>query len=544
MTFLGHHGRMRLITLVLAVLLSAGPAFSATVKIATYNVENLFDAQNDGSEYPDYVPGGRAGWNRRLAVIKTAHTARVIAALAADVVALQEIESRRALDRLRKKLRADGRDYPYSALADTAETTVACALLSRFPLQQTEEISPGPGRRNILKAVVSVDEHPLVLFINHWKSRQGPESRRLVYARALKKEIDQLPPDADVVVLGDFNANYNEYETFRDKARLNDTGGITGINHVLGTVQEGRLVDESILIRRRDHRYLYNLWLELPPWQRWSHEYFGHRSSLDSIIVSGGLFDDHGISYLDNSFARFTADFLFRDGAIFRWQQADHGRGRHLGEGYSDHLPLVACFASGPFSDQPEPAAAGRRDKSASSPVAISRLYEIPAGRVNLGLKNCAVIYAHGNNAVIKQKSGRAIYVYQAADDLEPGGTYDLTVRQLYDHYGLREIKAVSDLTRRDGTVDPRDYFLDPAGLDLNDRRWQNEVISSLAGVYRDKALLHEGERIRLYFKDKHLRPAENTRLIITGARVGFHRTPELVIEKPGQVQVLSGGQP
>ena len=544
MTFLGHHGRIRLITLALALLLSAGPVLSATVTIATYNVENLFDAHDDGSEYPDYQAGGPAGWNRRLAEIKTAHTARVIAALAADVVALQEIESRRALARLRETLRADGRDYPYSALADAAETTVSCALLSRFPLQQTVEISPGPGRRNILKAVVTVDGHPLVLFVNHWKSRQGPESRRLVYARALRKEIDRLPPDADAVILGDFNANYNEYETFRDKARLNDTGGKTGINHVLGTVQEGRLVDESILVRRRDHRYLYNLWLELPARQRWSHEYFGHRSSLDSIIVSGGLFDDHGISYQDNSFARFTADFLFRDGAIFRWQQADHGRGRHLGKGYSDHLPLVACFASGPFSDRPEAPAAGLPEKIASSQVAISRLYEIPAGRVNLALKDCAVIYTHGNSAVIKQKSGRAIYVYQAADGLEPGGIYNLTVRRLYDHYGLREIKAVSDLARRDDTVDPRSYFLDPTGLDLNDRRWQNEVISSLSGVYRDKALHQAGGRIRLYFKDKDLRPSENTRLIITGARVGFHRTPELVIEKSTQVQGLAGGQP
>ncbi|MFO8048894.1 MAG: endonuclease/exonuclease/phosphatase family protein, partial [Desulfosudaceae bacterium] len=380
---------LKKITAIILVLilstLSAGPVFSTTIKVATYNLENLFDAHNDGTEYPDYVPGGKHGWNRDLAEKKTAQMTRVIIALEADILGLQEIESQRALDRLLKKLAEAGRPYAYSALADTPPTTVACGLISRYPVVRTKEILPGRHQRSILKATLNIEGHPLTIFVNHWKSRQGPESRRLVYARALKKEIDKLDPAADFIVLGDFNSNYNEHQTFRDVSRLNNTNGITGINHVLGTIRDDRLVDEATLRGRQDHRYLYNLWLELPAWRRWSHEYFGHRNSLDSIIVSGGLYDDQGPSYLDNSFDKFEADFLFHKGNVFRWQQADHGRGKHLGQGYSDHLPLYARFTTDPFKARP-PRSTGENTGEQPEPAEISRLYEVKAGRVALRL--------------------------------------------------------------------------------------------------------------------------------------------------------------
>jgi len=36
------------------------------------------------------------------------------------------------------------------------------------------------------------------------------------------------------------------------------------------------------------------------------------KTSLDSIIVSKGLYDNKGISYVDNSFDKFDPDYLFR----------------------------------------------------------------------------------------------------------------------------------------------------------------------------------------------------------------------------------------
>jgi len=54
------------------------------VKIATYNVENLFDMNNDGTEYEEYIPNGSWGWNDTMYRTKLRNTATVIKDIGAD----------------------------------------------------------------------------------------------------------------------------------------------------------------------------------------------------------------------------------------------------------------------------------------------------------------------------------------------------------------------------------------------------------------------------------------------------------------------------
>jgi hypothetical protein len=180
---------------------------------------------------------------------------------------------------------------------------------------------------------------------------------RIAYAKTLKREIDKLKKDVDFILIGDFNSNYNEYKTFRNSGRLNDTGGITGLNHILRTIKNSgknsgknsEMVNEKTLTKQAANEYLYNLWLEVSKIRRWSYNFFGKKGSPDNIIISKGLYDDKGISYSDNSFNKFQPDYLFKRKAVYRWQRAERGMGRHLGEGYSDHLPIVAYFSTKPF---------------------------------------------------------------------------------------------------------------------------------------------------------------------------------------------------
>jgi predicted extracellular nuclease len=203
--------------------------------------------------------------------------------------------------------------------------------------------------RNILKITLDIEGRILILFVNHWKSKQGPETGRMIYARALKREIDKLEDNADFILAGDFNSNYNESDTFGNSAKLNDTRGITGINHVLKTIMGFEYVNEKNLMEQKDNEYLYNLWFEINAKRRWSYNFFGHKSSPDNIILSKGLYDKKGISYIDNSFGRFTPDYLFYQKGVYRWQRTGKGKGRHLGKGYSDHLPVFALFSTEPF---------------------------------------------------------------------------------------------------------------------------------------------------------------------------------------------------
>ena len=314
------------------------------VKIATYNIENLFDLNYDGSEYVEYIPDSSWQWNRTNYKKKLDNISRVIADMDPDVIALQEVESDLALKDLQKATKRRGSYFRYRAFAGGKNTTVRVALLSKHPIVYTKEIPVSGSReyRSILEVKLTIESAPLYLFINHWKSKSGPESRRVVSAKALRKRLDALGHEEPVLLVGDFNSHHEEYRIFRKKRKHNDTEGITGINHILRTVQDDAPVTLSSL--KSDARYYYNLWYELPGKERWSHNFYGKKESLDHMIISTGLADGKALEYVEGTFARFTPDYLFKKRSIYRWQKSKKHPKHHLGKGYSDHLPILATF--------------------------------------------------------------------------------------------------------------------------------------------------------------------------------------------------------
>ncbi|DAB38700.1 MAG TPA: hypothetical protein CFH83_04755 [Sulfuricurvum kujiense] len=62
------------------------------------------------------------------------------------------------------------------------------------------------------------------------------------------------------------------------------------------------------------------------------------------MIISPSLADGKGIEYVRGSFNRYDPDYLFYKGKVYRWQQSRKYPKHHLGEGYSDHLPIYALF--------------------------------------------------------------------------------------------------------------------------------------------------------------------------------------------------------
>ena len=507
--------------------------------IASYNVENLFDLTKDGTEYTGYIPNTGYGWKKEIFDIKIENIAEVIKDMGADIVALQEVETKNALISLRNKLKELRVDYPYFEIADSKATVVKCAVLSKFPIIERQEIQINNRfARNILKITVDIDGRRLTLFINHWKSKGGPESMRIPYAEVLKKQIDTLDDDVDFILIGDFNSNYNEWESFRYSKRLNDTGGSAGINHILNTVIGSELVNERILTKQTSNEYLYNLWLEIGEKRRWSYNFFGNKNSLDNIIVSKALYDGKGISYIDNSFDKFDPDYLFKKNAVYRWKRAKKGRGKHLGAGYSDHLPIFANFSTGPFSFKDYDAFTKSSSDLRLEKKRISDLYTSRVGKVNYLLQFCTVIYKHENNAIIKQKNGRAIFVYKAGQKLEYGKVYHLTVKMLYDYHRLREITAIDNIKEAGKTADNVPVLLSGLSTDFSKPAFQNEVISEVEGVYK-RGYFYYGEKrkIKLYLKDKKLRPKNNSKISLKHVRIGHYKYPQIVIEKNGQIE-------
>jgi endonuclease/exonuclease/phosphatase family metal-dependent hydrolase len=512
------------ICFLLPLLLLAKP-----VKIASYNVENLFDDRYQGTEYEEYIPG-KHNWNSRMVEIKLVHIAEVICDLDADVIGLQEVENETVFWQLISLLKRVGCPYRYHVITHKKGAPIQVALLSRYRIMRHSEIvvSRAPKVRNILEAVLDIEGHPLTLFVNHWKSKayQGYESKRIAYAKALKKRLAYLPVGTEYILLGDFNSDYNAYLTLSQKN--NDTQGRTAFSDILHTRVGDRLVCKSDLCQHKVVGVHYSLWNELPVAKRWSQKFFSKRSTPDQIVLPASMFDTRGIDYVNHSFGVFHADYLFtKRGYINRWR---YKHGKHMAKGYSDHLPIYAYFDTKPYIKEKQP-----QHMAPQTIRSIDMLYKMDTLESPALLKDAAVIFKRGGHAVVKQRpDGRGIYLYGCAHDLQEGKRYDLLIEGIKSYHGLREILAAYAVKKK-GDVDIHRFTYKSLRTDL----LQNEIVEGIEGIYR-RGYLYVGDRkIPIYFKKKKLMPPEGSRLKITYGHIGYYKRPQLVIYSKKDFKVM-----
>jgi len=312
------------------------------IKIATYNVENLFDLQNKGYKYKEYEPNTKSNWNLKTYKTKLQNLSKVIKDVDADILALQEIHSLQALKDLRFTLKQSGLYYRYYKIADKKNTAIKVAFLSKYPFVYAKElqVTSTYKYRNILEAKFRIDSNDFYMFVNHWKAKSGPESMRVRSAKILRDRISDIGYDKNIILLGDFNSDYEEYIKFKHKRKHNDTNSKTGINHVLRTLKQ--------TTKAKDVKYekdnFYNLWYDADANKRYSYIYKGKKESLDNILISQSLLNKRGISYIYNSIANLDKKYLFKKNKIYRWQLSRGLIQKHKGKGYSDHLPVMAKF--------------------------------------------------------------------------------------------------------------------------------------------------------------------------------------------------------
>ena len=205
-------------------------------------------------------------------------------------------------------------------------------VFTRFPIKSVRTF-PMRSARNLIQVQLDVDGYSLTVFNNHWKAGASDPKMELVRienATVLRRRIDELltaDPNADIVIGGDLNSHYNQKRRYRKLPS-------TGINDVLGS-------QGNELAIRGPTRDLYNLWFELAEAERGSDVYAGEWGTLMHLLVTRGLYDQSGVSYMDNSFAVNRISGLNADaaGLPVRWSREGTG-----GRGYSDHFPLTARF--------------------------------------------------------------------------------------------------------------------------------------------------------------------------------------------------------
>lgn len=498
---------------LLVLLLFPFTLNSTTLKIASYNVENLFDMKNNGVEYEEYLPN-KHNWTRQNFEKKLLNIAEIICDIDADIIALQEIENKNVLKLLKRRLRTIGCYYKYDAITHKKHSAIQLATLSKIPISSVKEINVNKALkyRPILETKFLIDSKPFYVFNNHWASKHSSESSRVLSAKRLKKRVLSLPKSSEYILLGDFNSDYNEYQHFSRK--LNNTQGLVGINHILKTSNNQKLFKKQEISKLSFAHY--NLWLDVPTFQRWSHDFYGKKQALDSMLLPSSLFDGKSLDYVNHSFKVFKPAYLFhKKGYVYRWQ---YKYGRHLGKGYSDHLPIVASFSTKAYHQE---------KLSVNVKIGtISDLYQNP--KSSIMLKKVSVILKTKHHAIIKQHSkGRAIFIY-GAESLIQGHCYDLLVTRLKSHKGLREIINFSleyDYGKKEITSL---YYR--GDLDFNNNKLQNEVIEHIEGVYKDNKLYIDNKSYPIYFKNKSLKPKHKTYINLKKVQIGMYNRLQLVV--------------
>ena len=506
--------------------------FSKPFKVATYNVENLFDAEYVGTEYDNYTV--KRNWTKRMVEIKLDHVAEVICDLDAELLGLQEIENAQIFEQLKKRLSRVGCGYRYSAITSKKGATIQVALLSKFPIEKQRElqVSYSPRVRNILEVEVTVEKEPLLVFVNHWKSRayHGVESKRMKYAKVLKSRLDTIPVSKAYMVLGDFNTDYDAHLSLENK--INDTKGKTGLHHILGVADGNTLVDESDMLNGSKGLH-YTLWNELELDQRWNTKFYGKKGTADHIVLSSALFDTKGLEYVNNSFKVFRRDYLFtKRGYINRWQ---YKKGKHRGKGYSDHLPVYAYFDSKPYEPGSDNIALTRKREVKN----IEYFYTKEALENDIIIEDAVVVWKRRGNALIKQsKQGRGIFLYACASQLKEGEKYDLLVRAMKEYKGLKELTHVYVLKEK-SKADPYTYILKQEDFSKKIAYRQNEVIEGLVGTYKNRHFYTDGRKIPIYFKKKKSTPPNGSKIKIDYALLGYYKKLQLVVYSKKDFEIL-----
>jgi endonuclease/exonuclease/phosphatase family metal-dependent hydrolase len=308
----------------------------------SWNVQNLFDDVDNGSEYYEYDPAN-GEWNNDLFNRKAAAIAEVITAAVPggpDIVLLQEVENDNALTLLNDGyLKPLG--YHYSLFLPTQNSAIGCGVLSRIAIISVKSHAVNfrgkTAGRNISEIDFQIDGRGtgLKVFVNHWKSKLGgaaeTEEARVASAGLLKSLIFDSAADVSeplVIAAGDFNESHDEhlrvnreYSTAIMPRAEADRAADGVLSYVASAADMTGAVDGS----------LYNPWIDSDC--KGSYCYDGIWETIDQFFLNAKAFDGEGLEY-----GRFkTAEFDFNtgpDGLPLRWLSLN-------GSGCSDHFPVI-----------------------------------------------------------------------------------------------------------------------------------------------------------------------------------------------------------
>lgn len=333
------------LSLLLCFHLSVGAQEQGTPKkyqvysVAFYNVENLFDTEDDPNNRGDdeYLPSGPYNWTPEKYQKKLTNIARVLSRLGREmcpqgpaVIGVSEVENRKVLEDLVQQPAVQGMNLQVLHFESPDWRGIDCALLynpALFTPTNTHAYpypSDDPKFRTRDQLLVSgklVGEE-MHFIVNHWPSRYGSKSTELreAAARGVKHIVDSLyqqNPKAKVVIMGDLNDDPVDAST--------------------ALVLKARRLPREV-----KPQGLFNTMWRFYEQGIGSLAYQGKWNLFDQIIISEPLLNasaEQGLRYLKAEV--FNRDFLIqKEGKNKGYPHRTFSDNTFI-NGYSDHFPTL-----------------------------------------------------------------------------------------------------------------------------------------------------------------------------------------------------------
>ncbi|WP_373057369.1 endonuclease/exonuclease/phosphatase family protein [Zunongwangia sp. H14] len=326
--------------------------------VAFYNVENLFDIENDPFTFDDdRTPTGKDFWTEEKYRDKIANISKVLSEIGAEVtgsspaiIGICEIENLEVLEALVSHSNLSEQDYGIIHYNSPDSRGVDVGLLykkaifsplnsqsRRLMLYEAQDPSKRVYTRDQLVVSGLLNGEEITFIVNHWPSRSGGEAKssyRREKAAFLNKQIIdslyQIDPYAKIISMGDFNDDPT--------------------NRSFKKVLQTKVSKENLQFQE-----LYN---PMEKMLKEGHGTLAYRDSwnlFDQIILSQALTGKDFSSFKFYKAGIFNKEYLITSNGQYKgYPFRSYGYSGYTG-GYSDHFPVfVYLIKSSSPSNSPE----------------------------------------------------------------------------------------------------------------------------------------------------------------------------------------------
>jgi len=311
--------------------------------IAFYNLENLFDFEDDPITFDDdRTPSGKDHWTEKIYNAKVKNMAKVISQIGRDItgkppaiIGVCETENRRVLEDLVNDEALLKYDYGIVQFDSPDRRGIDVALLYQKKIftptaSKNHELliynDNDPTKRVYTRDQLLVsgmlDGEKIHVIVNHWPSRSGGEARsrpkRIKAAKLNKQIIDSLhseDPYAKIITMGD----------------LNDDPVSPSVKKILNTKRKKKNLELKELYNPMED--MYKKGLGTLAWRDgWN--------LFDQIIISSELAKKDYSSYRFYKAHIFNKSYLANPKGRYKgYPYRSFSNGSFTG-GYSDHFPV------------------------------------------------------------------------------------------------------------------------------------------------------------------------------------------------------------